>query len=99
MVLAGGGAMVSPNISIATTNGFDSSCGFFWGLLDVESWLLLFLFTFLDWLLLPRWPSFKGFFFLSFQISFALILSLSRMNLLMILSCTPQHDGSLLESA
>ena len=87
--------MFSPNISIATANGNDCSCGSVWGLLDVVAWLLLFLFTFLDWLLLPKWPSFNFIFFLSFLICLASILSLSHMNLLMILSCTLQHDGCL----
>ena len=91
--------MVSPNVSIAMINGFDSTFGAVWGLMDVEAWLLLFLFTFLDWLLLPRGPSLKCCSYLSFHIFVASILNLSRMNLLLYFSCTPQHDGSLLERA
>lgn len=64
---------------------YDSIFGAVWGLPDFEAWVLLLLFNFLNWLLLPRWPSFKcvlcassHFFF------FASVLNLSPMNLLMI---------------
>ncbi len=62
------GATVSPSVSMTTTNVFEAVC---W-LLDVEAWLMLVLFLFLDWLLLPRCPSFKCCFFLSFRIFFRL---------------------------
>ena len=67
----------------------------FLGLLDVEL-RTLFFFTFLIWLLLPRWPSLRCCFFPFLFFFFNSQLQL--INLLMIFSFTPQHDGSLLES-
>lgn len=75
------GCTWSNSVSIAMINWFDSAFGAVSWLLDVEVWLLLVIFIILD----------CHFTF------FASIFNLSRMNVLIIFYCTPQHDRSLLE--